>query len=91
MGKVYKLDKQAFNCYNGYKIRRRRAPQGSKLIISFFVPTRFRGRKKISKEVDMAKHVDYNELTAFEAVTVVAVAVLAVANGVLFALNVGVA
>ena len=37
----------------------------------------------------MIKHVDYNDLTAFEAVSMVAVAVLAVANGVMFALNTG--
>jgi hypothetical protein len=37
------------------------------------------------------KHVDYHNLTAIEAVSMVAVAVVAVANGVLFALNIGLA
>lgn len=33
------------------------------------------------------KHVDYHELSAFEAVSMVAVAVLASANGILVGLN----
>lgn len=37
------------------------------------------------------KHVDYHDLHVFEASAMAVVAVLAVANGVLFALNLGVA
>lgn len=34
-------------------------------------------------------HVDYDNLSAFEAVSMVAVAVMAVANGIVFAANLG--
>lgn len=37
------------------------------------------------------KHVDYHDLHAFEAVSMVAVAVLAVANGIVYAVNLGLA
>lgn len=37
------------------------------------------------------KHVQYEALTAFEAVSMVAVAVLAIANGVVYAVSLGLA
>lgn len=35
------------------------------------------------------KHVNYEDLSAFEAVSMVAVAVLAIANGIVYAINLG--
>ena len=89
LGAIVQFDKQAFPCYTIIVVKEGDVLFRRNINKAFLSSLAVSGRKETNKEVSMTKHVDYNDLMAHEAVAIVTVAVLAVANVVMFALQLG--